>query len=100
MVHIQKNSEDISSVIGVRTKDIGSGQIWDDSPDNIIEIRFFKKSGVFLTNEEVKKLENWLNDYAEMLYFNGKSVRQNNKSDISEAKEVSTFLGELRSLEV
>ena len=100
MVHIQKNSEDISSVIGVRTEDISSGMPWDDDPNNIVEIRFFKESGVFLTNEEVKKLENWLNDYAEMLYFNGKSDRINNKSDISEAKEVSTFLGELRSLEV
>ena len=37
MVHIQENSEDISSVIGVRTEDHGSGQIWDDGPDNIIE---------------------------------------------------------------
>lgn len=100
MIHIQENSEDVSSIIGVRTKNIWSGQIWDDGPDNIIEVPFFKKSGFFLTNEEVKKLENWLNDYAEMLYYNGKSNRLSNKSDISEAKEVGTFLGELRSLEV
>ena len=88
MRYIYQGDKDISSLVESVTQ--GSSVVF----------QFFKETGVFFSDEEVKKLESWLTDYAEMLYFNGKSDRLNNKSDISESKEVSTFLGDLRSFEV
>lgn len=84
MTHIQKGSEDIRSLIGTREEDLSSGQVWDDSPDNIEVVRFFKESGVFLTDEDVKKLETWLTDYAEK------------NLDVRTAREVREFLLQLQ----
>ena len=97
MTHIQKGSEDINGLIGKREEDLSSGQVWDDCPGSIEVVCFFKESGVFLKDKEVKNLETWLTDYAEMMYHSGKSKNLDVKQDIKTAREVGEFLAELRS---
>lgn len=89
--------DSISKLVDERTEDLSSGMPWDDDPCNIITVRSFKESGLFLTSDEAKMLDVWLNDYAEMLYFNGKKNRILNKDDVRMAKTVGKFLDEMRS---
>lgn len=97
MIRISKDDESIDCLIQTRTDDIGSGQRWDDDPSNIIEVHSFNQSGLFLTEEEVKKLEGWLNDYAEMVYHSGKTDRVTAKEDIGIARDVGDFLHRMRT---
>jgi hypothetical protein len=95
MIHIEKDSRSIDSIVVTRTAEHWSGLPWDDG--DLETVRYFKESGVFLTDEEVKKLETWLTDYAEMMYHNGKSQRLNEKQDINIARAVGEFLAEMRT---
>ena len=97
MIRISKDDESISCLIQTITEDIGSGQRWDDDPSNIIEVHSFNQSGLFLSEEEVKKLEVWLNDYAEMMYHSGKTNRVTAKEDIGIAMDVGDFLHRMRT---
>lgn len=97
MIRISKDDESIDCLIQTRTDDIGSGQRWDDDPSNIIEVHSFNQSGLFLTEEEVKKLEGWLTDYAEMMYHSGKTDRVTAKEDIGIARDVGDFLHRMRT---
>ena len=97
MIRISKDDESISCLIQTITEDIGSGQRWDDDPSNIIEVHSFNQSGLFLTKEETKKLEGWLNDYAEMMYHSGKTNRVTAKEDIGIARDVGDFLHRMRT---
>lgn len=63
MIHIEKGSTSIGSLVGTRTEEHWSGQPWDDG--EVETIRYFKESGVFLTDAEISKLGDWLTDYAE-----------------------------------
>ena len=97
MIRISKVDESIGCLIQTITEDIGSGQRWDDDPSNIIEVHSFNQSGLFLSEEEVKKLEVWLNDYAEMMYHSGKTNRVTAKEDIGIAMDVGDFLHRMRT---
>lgn len=97
MIRISKDDESIDCLIQTRTEDIGSGQPWDDSPFNIVEVHSFNQSGLFLTEEEAKKLGGWLNDYAEMMYHSGKTNRVTAKEDIGIARDVGDFLHRMRA---
>ena len=97
MIRISKDDKSISCLIQTITEDIGSGQRWDDDPSNIIEVHSFNQSGLFLTEEEVKKLEVWLDDYAEMMYHSGKKNRVTAKEDIGIARDVGDFLHRMRT---
>lgn len=97
MIRISKDDESISCLIQTRTEDIGSGQRWDDDPSNIIGVHSFNQSGLFLTEEETKKLAGWLNDYAEMMYHSGKTNRITAKEDIGIARDVGDFLHRMRT---
>ena len=97
MIRISKDDEAISCLIQTITEDIGSGQRWDDDPSNIIEVHSFNQSGLFLTTEETKKLEGWLNDYAEMMYHRVKTNRVTAKEDIGIARDVGDFLHRMRT---
>lgn len=77
MIHIEKDSTSIGSLVGTRDDEDWSGQRWDDG--DIETVRYFKESGVFLTDEEVSKIGEWLTDYAE-------------KKDERTAREVREFL--------
>ena len=97
MIRISKDDESIGCLIQTITEDIGSGQRCDDDPSNIIEVHSFNQSGLFLSEEEVKKLEVWLNDYAEMMYHSGKTNRVTAKEDIGIAMDVGDFLHRMRT---
>ena len=97
MIRISKDDESIGCLIQTITEDIGSGQRWDDDHSNIIEVHSFNQSGLFLSEEEVKKLEVWLNDYAEMMYHSGKTNRVTAKEDIGIAMDVGDFLHRMRT---
>lgn len=96
MIGIRKGDGGIDRLIETTYEDTGSGMPWDDDPSNIIEHRSFKESGVFIPDEEAERLDKWLTDYSEMLYFNGKSNRIGNKADKKLASEVVEFLSHLR----
>lgn len=74
--------------IETRTEKHWSGQPWDDG--DIETIRCFKKSGVFLTEEEVKDLEVWLTYYVQFMNAYDKEKRWTET-----AEKVKTFLREL-----
>lgn len=81
MIHIEKDSTSIGSLVGERDEEDWSGQRWDDG--DIETVRYFKESGVFLTDAEISKLGDWLTDYAE-------------KKDKRTAREVREFLLQLQ----
>ena len=97
MIRISKDDESIGCLIQTITEDIGSGQRWDDDPSNIIEVHSLNQSGLFLTEEVVKELDVWLNDYAEMMYHSGKTNRVTAKEDIGIAMDVGDFLHRMRT---
>lgn len=93
MIHIHSGDEDIDCLIETTEKDMGSGMPWDDSPDNIVEVKTFKMSGVVLIEEEARKLDKWLVDYV-----NIKKEAQNESGDgKNRLMEVESFLEALRN---
>lgn len=91
MIHIQKGSEDLRSLIETREEDLSSGQVWDDCPGSIETIRFFKKSGIFLSTKEKNDIVLWLVSFRQ--YINAYGDRY---APPKAYKEVLRFLTKLQ----
>lgn len=85
MIHIEKDSTSIGSLVGTRDEEDWSGQRWDDC--EVEPVRYFKESGVFLTGAEIKKLDLWLTYFLQFMNAYDKEKRYTEP-----AREVREFL--------